>query len=248
MLLGPFFVHYSPYDTPGPLNSPPTPSHPFGTDYLGHDLLSQVIFGAYPSLLVALVSALGATLLGFFAGALSGYFAKMDVVIGGATDTLLTFPVLPLMIIIGTLFLASDGLIIGLLVLLLWPTCARAVRAQVASVKRLSYVEAAKTTGLNDRQIVRKIIIPEVAPLAVAYFIINSSLGIVIVTVLQFFGLGNPNIVSWGSILYWAQNFGLALGDWWWVLSPGLLITLMTVSFALIGFSVEEISNPKLRT
>ena len=100
---------------------------------------------------------------------------------------------------------------------------------------------------MNDRQIVLKIILFEVGSIGIAYFIINLALNIVIVTALEFLGVGNPLVVSWGSILYWAQQYAFNLGDWWWILAPGFIITLTATAFALIGFSVEEILNPRIR-
>lgn len=248
VLIGSVLIPYSPYRIVGALNSPPSYAHPFGTDYLGHDILSQVVWGAYPSLFVALYAAAGATLLGFFAGILAGYFGKLEAAIGGATDVVMAFPALPLLILLGTIFLGHTDLTGIFLILILWAPVARSVRAQVSSVKSLTYVDAARTSGLNDRQIVMKIILFEVGSIGIAYFIINLALGIVIVTALEFLGVGNPLVVSWGSILYWAQQYAFNLGDWWWILAPGFIITLTATAFALIGFSVEEILNPRIRS
>src|SRR4029077_15821421 len=123
----------------------------------------------------------------------------------------------------------------------------RAVRAQVLSVKKLAFVDSAKTSGLNDRQVIFKVIFFEVAPLAIAYFVSALALNIVLVTSLQFIGMGNALEVTWGSILYWAQQYGFNSGDWWWIVPPGLVITLTTAGFGLLGFSLEEIANPRLR-
>jgi peptide/nickel transport system permease protein len=248
VLLGPFFVHYSPYTVNyAQENMPPTAAHPFGTDYRGRDILSQVIYGAYPSLIVGFLAATGAVLLGFFAGVIAGYYRKLEAPVSGATDVILSFPNLPLLIVIGSLFLVTNQLLIGALILVLWAPAARAVRAQVQTSKKLGYVEASKMSGMSDFQIVLRIIIPEVASIAIAYFILLLSVSIILITSLEFLGVGNPEIVSWGSILYWAQQYGFLFGDWWWVLAPGLSITLVATGFALIGFSFEEVLNPRLR-
>ena len=88
---------------------------------------------------------------------------------------------------------------------------------------------------------------PEVAPIAIAYFVLTVATGIVLVSALQFLGVGNPDLISWGSMLYWAQQFAFYYGDWWWILAPGLSISLVATGFALIGFSLEEVANPRLR-
>ena len=244
---GSFLAPFSPYYTSSDLYAPPTSLHVFGTDYLGHDLFSQIVWGGYPSLFVAIVGSLGSVLLGFVVGILSGYFPKLEGPLGGSSDVVMAFPAIPLLILLGSILPYSDTLLLGLLVLFLWPPLARAVRAQVASVKRLPYVDAARASGLSDWSILLRVISPEVGPIAVAYFIINASIAVVITTALEFLGVGNPDLVSWGSILYWAQQFAFISGAWWWILIPGAIITSTAIGFALIGFSVEELMNPRLR-
>jgi len=246
--VGPFLDPYSPTAIAGDFNSPPSLAHPFGTDYNGHDLLSQIVWGAYPSLGVALEVAVGSVLLGFFAGVVGGYFDKVGGFVAGLTDVTLTFPVLPIIILIASLFIATDQLISLLLISFFWAPVARAVRAQVLSVKKMTFVDAAKINGMGDLNVMLRVVAPEVASLGVAYFIINVSIGVILVTALQFLGVGDPNIVSWGSTLYWAQQFGFDYGDWWWILEPGIIISIVATGFALVGFSIEEVMNPRLRT
>jgi peptide/nickel transport system permease protein len=242
---GTFFVG-SP-NTIGIRNSPPTFAHPFGTDFHGRDLMSQVVWGSFPSLFVALLAAFGTTIVGFLIGSFAGYFRKSNAVLGGATDVVMAIPALPAMVLIGLAFTASNFVIALLLTAFLWPPLARGIRSQVMSVKKLAYVDSARIAGLSEIRVLWKIILPEVAPIAIAYFIINISLGIVIATALEFVGIGSPLNITWGSILYWAQGYAFALGDWWWILAPGIIITLVAASFALIGFSLEEALNPRLR-
>ncbi len=90
--------------------------------------------------------------------------------------------------------------------------------------------------------------IRSVAVIAFAYFVLTVGAAIILVTGLEYIGVGNPDIVSWGSMIYWAQNFGFYAGAWWWILAPGVAISLLTIGFALIGFSIEEALNPRLRT
>jgi ABC-type dipeptide/oligopeptide/nickel transport system permease subunit len=247
VLVGPFLVPYSPYSQSGPMDNPPNLAHPFGTDYLGQDILSEAVFGGYPSMIIGVIASIGAIGLGLLAGVLGGYFRKLEGVFIGAADVILTFSPLPLMLLLGSLFVVTDTLIVSILILVLWAPVARAIRSQVLSVKERPYVESAKLSGMSDFEIVRKVIIPEVLPIAFAYFVLTIAAAIVLTTALEFLGVGNPDVVSWGSMLYWAQQFAFYRGDWWWILAPGLLITLIATGFALIGFSVEEITNPRLR-
>ena len=247
VLVGPYFVHYPPLRTSGNIDSPPSFAHPFGTDYEGHDLLSQVIYGAYPTLTVGLASASGAVVLGFTAGLFGGYYGKLQALIYGITDVVLSFPALVLLLLVGSIFIATNAFVSAALIVVLWPTCARAIRAQVSSLKKMAYIDAARKSGLKDRQILWTIIAPEVAPIGIAFFVLYISVAIVVVTALEFLGVGDVAQVSWGSILFFAQNYGFFTGDWWWVLAPGIMIALTSTAFALVGFSVEEIMNPRLR-
>ena len=247
VLLGPYLWPYQPFQRSGKANSPPSFAHPFGTDYEGHDLMSQVIYGAYPTLVVGFASSVAATTIGFIAGLYGGFYRRIRTPVSIATDIVLSFPSLALLIVIGSLFLPTTPVIVGGLIVILWATCSRAILPQVESLKRLPYIDAAKTSGLPNRKILWRIIAPAVAPIAVAYFILIISVAIIIATSVAFLGLGNFTIVSWGTIFYYAQLYAFFLGDWWWVLAPGVMLALTAGAFALIGFSLEEILNPRLR-
>lgn len=247
ILAGPHLIPYSPKVASGPYDSPPSYAHPFGTDFQGHDVLSQIIYGAYPSMLVGILAAIGAVVTGTIVGVLAGYYRRLEPLLTGTADVLLTFPPLPLMVLLGSLYQATTELIVFVLILVLWPVSARSIRSQVLALKERPYVESGRTSGMSNLEILRRVIIPEVAPIATAYFVLTVAAAIVLVTALQFLGVGNPDIVSWGSILYWAQQFAFYHGDWWWILAPGLSITLVAMAFALLGFSVEEVMDPRLR-
>lgn len=247
VLLGPLVWPYAPFETSGPPNSPPSLSHPFGTDYMGHDLMSQVIYGAYPTLLVGLISSAAATIIGFIAALYGGYFDRVKYFVSFTTDVVLSFPSIALLIVIGSLFLPTNPVIAAGLIVILWATCSRAILPQVASLKKMPYVDAASTSGLSNTKILWKIIAPAVAPIGMAYFILIVSVGIVIATSVSFLGLGNYTVISWGTIFYYAQEYAFYLGDWWWVIAPGLMLALTASAFALVGFSLEEIMNPRLR-
>ncbi|HZW57913.1 MAG TPA: ABC transporter permease [Nitrososphaerales archaeon] len=246
-LFGPLVYPYSPTATSRFHNQPPNYTHLLGTDNLGHDVLSQTIFGARPSIAIGVGAAVGAAIIGMLVGVFAGYYEKLESFFTGFADTIMTLPALPLLILVGTVYIANDVLIVGLLILVLWPPIARASRSQILSVKSLPYIEAAKAGGMKDREIIFKILVPEIAPIAIAYFVLAVAGAIVVVAGLDFLGVGNPNNINWGSMLYWAQQFAFYLGDWWWILAPGLAITLLATGFALIGFSVEEATNPRLR-
>jgi peptide/nickel transport system permease protein len=247
IIAGTFLDPYSPYSYSSSINASPSSTHPFGTDNQGHDILSEVIFGAYPSMILGVSAAVGSVILGLAVGLFAGYYDKLEGLLTGTGDVILTFPPFPLMILIGSVYpvtLVTEPLII---ILVLWPAVARPIRSQVLSLRQRPFVEAARTSGMKDNEVILKIMLPQVFSIAFAYFVLNVAASIVLVTSLEFLGVGNPDIVSWGTMLYFAQQFAFYLGDWWWIAAPGLSIAIVAASFALIGFSAEEVMNPRLR-
>ncbi|MGI0091390.1 MAG: ABC transporter permease subunit, partial [Nitrososphaerales archaeon] len=113
--------------------------------------------------------------------------------------------------------------------------------------KKRAHVEAARISGFGNWEIIWRIIAPEVAAIAIAYFVLIVSVAIVLSASVQFVGVGNVTQVSWGSILYFAQKYAFFFGDWWWIAAPGITLGLTATAFALLGFSLEEVMNPRLR-
>jgi ABC-type dipeptide/oligopeptide/nickel transport system permease subunit len=248
VLLGPFFISYNPYTTnPKIADSPPSLSHPLGTEYQGRDVLSQLIYGAQSSMFVGVAGALGAVGIGMLVGVLAGYFSRLEGTLTGFTDVVMIFPAVPLLVLLGTLRPVDDIYLVIILSVVLWPPVARSIRSQVLSVRELPYVEVAKMSGMGDFETIFKVILPSVAAIIFAYFVLTVAACVILVTGLEYLGVGNPENVSWGSIVYWSQQFGFYSGDWWWILAPGLAITLLTVGLALVGYSIEEVMNPRLR-
>ncbi|MHB8567508.1 MAG: ABC transporter permease [Nitrososphaerales archaeon] len=247
VLAGSFVIPYSPTAASGAPNSPPSSTHIFGTDYIGRDVASMIVWGAYPSMFVSLLASLGAVLIGLTVGVFSGYYRRLEGILTGSADVVMTFPAFPLMILLGMLYTPTNLIITIILIIVLWAPVSRAIRSQVLSVKERPFVEAAIVSGRRDLEIIARVIVPEVATIAIAYFVLMLSVSLVFVTGLEFLGVGNIEVVSWGTILYWAQQFAFYNGAWWWILAPGVFITLFATGFALLGFSVEEVMNPRLR-
>jgi peptide/nickel transport system permease protein len=245
--LGPLVYRVSPYVASGSPNLPPSLANPLGTDYLGQDILAEIIQGGQVSMLTGILAAIGASVLGVLVGLIGGYFDKLESLLGGATSVIMTFPALPLIVLLGSLYPPTIALIVLYLALILWTPVARSIRSQVLSVKHKQYISTCRISGMRSWEIVMKVLLPEISPIAIAYFVLTVPLSIVIVASLEFLGIGNPNIVSWGSILYFAQQFAFYSGDWWWILAPGLSISLVALGFALLGFTLERVANPRLR-
>lgn len=221
-----------------------------GTNDIGQDILSELIYGTRISLTIGALAALTSISIGTLVGVVSGYYGgRVDAIIMRLVDVMLVIPFLPLMILLAAYLGTSFWNLILVIGLLSWARPARVVRSQVLSLKTRGFVQAARAVGAGTIHVLRLHILPSVLPLAVAQFVLASSSAILIEASLSFLGLGDPVAKSWGSILYYAQVRGAFMtGAWkWWVLPPGLMITTAVLAFAFVGYALEEIFNPKLR-
>lgn len=228
--------------------SPPSLAHPFGTNHWGQDLLSQIIWGARLSLLVGVVSAVSTTFIGTFFGLIAGYYGGwVGEVLMRLTDTMLIIPALPMMITLAAYLGPSIWTVIFVIVITGWPLIARTIRSQILSLKERPFVDAARTIGMSNLQILYSVIFPNILPLIVATGVLAVSGSIVAEAGLDFLGLGDPNLISWGTMLYWAQRLAFFYGAWWWFLIPGLVVAFLGIAFVLMGFAVEVRANPRLK-
>ncbi len=249
-ILAPWIAPHNPEETSGGPFEPPSRTHLLGTNDIGQDILSELIFGARISLVIGLLASAVAISIGTLVGMAAGYFGGWtDAVLMRVVDVVLVVPFLPLMILLAAYLGPSFWNIILVIGLLVWARPARVLRAQVLSLKALDYVDAARALGASAGRILRRHVLPGVLSLCLAQFILAASNAILIEAALSFLGLGDPTAKSWGSILYYAQVRSAFLsGAWlWWVLPPGLLITLAVLGFAFSGFALEEVLNPRLR-
>jgi len=265
-LLAPVIAPYNPYDVKtigvAPPMAPPSwvrlfnPSIPenqvfglLGSDEVGRDLFSQVIYGARVSMLVGILAALLATLLGTLIGLVSGYLGGIvDEVLMRITDFFLVLPGLPLIIVLAAILGPNIFNIIVVIGITSWPSIARIIRSQVLAVKEFPYIEAAKAVGAPSTRIMMSHVLPNVAPLIYVNIALNVANAILIEAGLSFLGLGDPNNISWGTILFFAeQSQAIIKGAWWYVVPPGICILLVALAFILIGHALDEILNPRLR-
>lgn len=248
-VFAPLLAPYDPTERVGTPFLPPSSEHLLGTNDVGQDLLSELIFGARVSLSVGIVAAMVALLIGTSVGVIAGYYPKrLGAVMMRGVDVILILPFLPLLIVLAAYLgrsLLNTILVIGILI---WAEPARIIRSQVLSLRAREYVLAARSMGAPDRWTILRHIVPRTALLATGSFVRAVSSAILLEAALSFLGLGDPIQKSWGSTLFWAQARGAFLTPaWkWWVLPPGLLIMLASLGFALIAFSLEERINPRL--
>src|SRR3989304_2196222 len=249
-IFAPWIAPYNPEESSGNPFAAPSRLHPLGTNDIGQDILSEFIYGTRISLAIGFLAAIVAISIGTLIGTVAGYFGGwVDAVLMRAVDVVLVIPFLPLMILIAAYVGPSFWNIILVIGLLVWARPARVLRSQVLSLKSLDYIDAARALGAPPSRTLRLHVLPGVLSLSLAQFILAASNAILIEASLSFLGLGDPTAKSWGSILYYAQVRSAFLsGAWlWWVLPPGLLITLAVLGFAFTGFALEEVLNPRLR-
>ena len=233
-----------------PLRAKPSAAHPLGTNHAGNDLFSQLVWGTRVSLTIGLATGLFVTILSLTLALLSGYLGGIvDDVITFFTNVMLVIPGLPLMIVIAA-YVTMKGTLPIVLILGLtgWPYPTRLLRSQVLTLKSRDFVRVSRSLGERTSFVVFREILPNMISIAMAEFFATSMAAILGEATLEFIGLGNVTVVSWGTILFWAQaNGALLAGSWWWFLPPGICIALVGTSFVLINFAIDEISNPRLR-
>ncbi|PZE91694.1 ABC transporter permease [Curtobacterium sp. MCBD17_008] len=231
-------------------NADATWAHWMGTTAAGEDVLSQLIYGARVSVLVGAVAGFLSTLVAVAIGLSWGYIRGwVAEVIGFIVNLFLVIPGLPLMIVIAA-YLQNGGIavIIAVIVVTGWAWGARVLRSQTQSLRSRDFVTAAQFSGDGATRIVFREILPNMTSLIVGSFFGAATSAILAEAGLEFLGLGDSSIVSWGTILYWAQNSNALLtGQWILLFAPGLCIALLAMSLTLINFGVDAVSNPRLR-
>ena len=228
----------------------PSAAHWLGSNDIGQDILSELLWGTRASLTVGLVAALAAVVVGTAVGVVAGLAGGwLDAVLMRATDVVLTMPFLPLAIVLAAFLGPSLGHTALVLALVIWARPARVVRSHALGIAGHAYVEAAHALGAGFGHVLRHHVLPAVMPLALSQFILAVSSAILAEASLAFLGLGDPIQKSWGSVLFYAQTRGAFLsGAWpWWVVPPGVLIALTVLGFALVGRSLETVLLPRLR-
>ena len=228
---------------------------PEGTNWLGttgngQDVFSQLIYGARVSLIVGLCAGALATLVAMTFGLISGYRpGVVDEVLSFVTNLALVIPALPLMIILAAYLQGHSVWTIVLVVAFTsWATGARVIRSQTKTLRTREFVTSAVFSGERLFRVVFREILPNMTSLVAASFFAAATAAVLAEASLEFLGLGNPATVSWGTILYSAQQQNALLtGQWMMVFAPGLAIVLLMVSFTLINFGVDALSNPRLR-
>ena len=218
-----------------------------GTDAAGSDLLTRDLIGTGPSMLVGLTAALLGIAVGLVIGLLAGLLGGLiDQLLMRITDLFLTIPFLPLAIILVVVLTASAVVIIAIIAFFSWMGFARVIRSQVLTLRERPFIEAARAAGAGNIRILSKHLFPNLIGLTYVNLALSVPGAILTYAALAFLGLGDPTVESWGRVLN--DNFIVGgTADWWWVIPPGFAIAIVSLSFVLIGYSLDEMFNPKLR-
>ena len=250
-VFAPVFAPHDPTVRTAEPFAPPSLAHPLGANDVGQDILSELLFASRISLTVGIVTACLATVLGVTIGVVSGYLrGPVDSVLMRGVDVILSLPFLPLMIVLAAFLGQNTTNLILVIGLLIWARPARLLRSQVLSVRESGHVQAARAIGATHSYIMIRHILPRITPLVAAQFVRTANVSIMLEASLAFLGLSDPFQKSWGAILFYANARSAFLTDaWlWWVLPPGLCIAAVVVSFAFLGFAIEERVDPRLRS
>lgn len=245
----PWIARYAPTQRAGLPNQRPSTQHLLGTNDVGHDLFAQLIYGARVSLAIGLLAALFALALGLTIALLAGHFGgSVDAALMRTVDLTLAFPFIPLVLVVSAFL--GRGLLLTVLVIgaVIWAQPARVLRSQVLKVQHFPHVQAARSMGASLWRVLGVHVLPRIAPLAAAQFIRSANVAIMIEASLSFLGMGDPQRVSWGSMLFFANAHNAIITDaWrWWILPPGFALTATILGFAFLGYAVEEWGDRRL--
>ena len=248
-VLAPLVARHSPTRPSAPPLLRPSPSHPLGTDDLGVDIFAQLVFGGRISLTIGIGAAVLAVALGLAVALVAGWRRGwVEAVLMRVVDVTLAFPFLPLVLVLAAFFgrsLVTTAVVIGAVT---WARPARVLWAQVLKLREYQHVQAARAMGGTGTRCVRRHILTRLTPLTAAQFVRVANAAVISEAALAFLGLGDPTRASWGMMIANASaNNALLTGAWkWWMVSPGLALTVVVLGFAFIGYAAEERSDPRL--
>lgn len=250
-IMAPVFATHNPEKRVARPHVAPNSEHIMGSTRSGRDVYSQVLYGARKSLTVAILAGAIAMTLAIIVGVSSGYFGgKIDERLNFVTNVFLVFPQLPLLIVLAAFLGQVGSLVITVLLgVTSWPWGARVIRAQTMAIRSKEFIISAEVMGESKIRIILVEILPNLISIVFGGF-----LGTVIYAMgaeagLGILGLGDATEVSWGSMLYWAQtSSSLYTGAWWEMIVPAMALALTGGALALINMSIDQVSNPKLKT
>lgn len=250
-IFGPMLLNLDPMQRVGRPHQPPNPDELLGTTRMGRDVFAQLIYGTRTSLAVGFFAGIIIVLIGTVLGIAAGYFGGwIDEVISFFTNVVLVIPQLPLLLVIAAFMGQTNPAVIAIIIgMTSWAWGARVTRSQTLTLRNREYILASELIGERPTRMIFVELLPNLLSIIGFNFIGSVTYTIITQATLEFLGLGNPMSVSWGTMLYHAQNASaITVGAWWEVLVPALAVAGIGVGLSLLNFGVDEISNPRLRT
>jgi len=251
-LIGPIVLPGDPNTSTPFGNLPPSPEHWLGTTTIGQDIFRQLVDGTRLSVLIGFTCGLLTTLVAIIIGVAGGYFGGwIDEFLSMISNVFLVIPQLPLIIVLAALVPSGrgPGTVIIVITVTGWAWGARVLRSITLTLRQRDYVQAARVGGESTFRLIFFEIVPNMGAIIATNFIFATISAILTEATLEFLGLSNLNQVSWGTMLYWAQNNDALLGGYWsWYVPPGICIALLCTSLALINYGIDSIVNPRLRS
>jgi len=246
-LFAPWLAGYQPAAYSKAPLSPPSLKHWLGTNDVGQDIFSRLLYGARTSLIIGTGVGIVSVLLSILIGATAALFGGLyDRITMRVVDALLVIPPVILAILVATYLRPNILLLILIVSLIMWPGGARVVRAQTLSLKERMHVSAARAFGANHRHVLIRHILPEMGPILIAVFIQFIRRGIFMEAGLSFLGISDPAMVSWGGMMHHALRFSYLKVWKWWLLPAGFALSLTVMGFVFMGYALETTLNPRL--
>jgi peptide/nickel transport system permease protein len=233
----------------GKILAPPAPGYPLGTDEYGRSVLTLLIWGTRISLLVGFLASLVTMVIGTLMGIASGHFRGISGnLLSRVTEWFLVIPFIPFAIVLATVLGHSFWVLIVVIGVTSWASTARLIRAQTLSIEERPYLERARALGAGHWHQMTRHVLPNVMPLVFANTTLTVAISILSETTLAFLGLGDPFHISWGTMLENAFDSGaIDTGAWWYLIPPGVAVVIVVLAFTLVGRSLEQILNPRLK-
>lgn len=220
-----------------------------GTDENGRSIVALLVWGSRISLFVGLLATLISMVIGTLVGLMSGFFEGWPArLLYRLTEWFLVIPFVPLAIVLATVLGRSLINIVIVIGITGWASTAMLIRSQTLSIRERPYVERARLLGAGRWHQMSRHVLPNVMPMVFANTTLTVALAILAETTLSFLGLGDPNRISWGTMLDDAFGVGaMTTGAWWYIVPPGVCVVLVVLAFTLVGQALEEVFNPRLR-
>lgn len=248
-LIDPMYDPMTGIDPDIKLSTGPSLTHWLGTDNVGRDILAQLLEGAKVAFVVGLSAAFFSIVIGTLVGMIAGYAGGLlDASLMRLADIIMVLPSLVILLILASLFGQFNiWIIVFIIAIMRWPAVSRVIRSQTLSLKHRPFIEASRVAGASHVRIIFRHIMPNVLPLAFLYMTFRVTAAILVEAALSFLGFGDPSQVSWGMMLQWVWKSGHMFQAPYWLIPPGLCISLLTLAFYMLGRAMDEVLDPRLR-